>query len=246
MVVSMAPTAVYADSHDEEAMVRVGNAIDNLWSFVDTTGSLPDSQFYAQFADRALSARDEANSAYQELGKTTERGDTRQAVFKIRQDVGQMSTQLLQWRGTALNGDSDGFSTVNNELGDTVTTFNADVNTYNGDKDGNRSAYEVGAYASAPAAAFLLSCLLFAWAVYRNDKQDDVVRELHRRLRWRAAYSSLAVLVGSAAPTIAFFLNAVVSPWLWLFVVPGASALLFTLVRYLKVWLLTRRQAAAD
>ncbi len=246
LVVTATPTAAYADAQDEAAMSRVGNAIEDLWGFVDNTGSMPDDQFYAQFADRALSARDDILGAYKVLGQSSDTGEAKRDINKVQDDVGRMSDQLLQWRQAALNKDSDAFETVNSSLGDTVAGFNNDVNAYNAAQDGNRSTYTVGAYAAAISGAFLLTCVLFAWAYYRNDKSDDVAAELRRRLRWQGAYSAAAILVATIVPTaIYLWTTLVMSPWFWALLVPGVGGLLFTTGRYIKVLVLTRRQKAA-
>ncbi|HEY5667633.1 MAG TPA: hypothetical protein VIR03_00550 [Candidatus Saccharimonadales bacterium] len=233
----------YANSNDETAMAKTSQAVEALWSFVDSTGSLPDDQFYAQFADRASTAQGQVKAAYDQLASIGETGGTRSAVEKVRQDIGKMIPQIYAWRQAALSKDINTFESANSALADTVDQFNTDVDRYNAMKDGNKTAAQIAGYASAPAFAFLACMLAFALAVLKNTRDDDVVHELYRRLRWQAAFSLLAVLIGTLFPLAWYIWTPNTVPlWMWLFTLPGAISLLIVLGRFAKLWWLTARK----
>lgn len=244
MLLGFAPL-VHANTQDEAAMVKTSKAIETLWSFVDTTGATPDDQFYPQFADRAAAAQSQVKAAYDQLAVIGETGNGRSAVEKVRQDMSKMIPQLETWRQAALNKDINAFEEANSNLGDTVDQFNTDVDHYNAVKDGDKSAMQIAGYVSVPAITFLVCMVAFALAVFKNTHTEDVARELYRRLRWQAAFSVLAMLVGTLAPVAWYIWTPNTVPlWMWLGMLPGAVALLVVLWRFVRLWRLTLRKPA--
>lgn len=238
------PGIAHANPRDEAAMAQVGQAIDDLWSFVDDSSNVNDEQFFAEFAQRAAVAESAVDSAYKMLAATTETGRTGEAVMGIEVDVGTIERQLQDWRSAALQKDITAFETANDNLGATVDLYNHHIDAYNAAKNGNKSVYEIVRYAVGPVAAFALCCFLLAWAVYCNQKEDDVAKELQRRLRWYGVLGAAGMLLATAIPAGLFFFTDIVVPaWTWFLAVPGLAVLLYTMFRYLQTIYLARRHS---
>jgi hypothetical protein len=236
--------AAYASTRDEAAMGRAGQAIDDLWGFVDDSGKLDDNQFYEEFVRRTGDTEEVVGDTYRELAATSENGRAGEAIRAIRNDVGTMESQLHEWQNAAAQKDASAFETANGNLADTVDLYNSHIDAYNAAKNGGRSVYDIIRYAIGPAISFALCSFLLAWAIYYNQKQDDVVKELQRRLRWQGVRSAAGILVGTAVPAwLFFFTDVIVPPWVWFLSLPGLAALLFTGYRYLKVIFLVRRRS---
>ncbi len=222
----------------------VGQLIDDLWQYVDASSSTPDDQFYAEFAKRAATAEQGIQAIYGSIDTTSMDGATAQALDTIRGDIQQISAQIEICRQAALNKDSFAFQTATNDLGTLVDAYNNDVDTYNTAQFGHRTLDAIAGYTGIPAIIFALTCGVFAWVVLGNAKEQDVARELLRRLRWYIAYAMLILLAATALPGIVYF-TATNDPsrLLWIPTVLALGAVVFTLAQYAKAHLLLKRLA---
>ena len=244
MLLLHAPAA-HADANDEGNLRIAVEAVNSLWDFVEQSGNLEDDAFYPQFAEKATSVRQKIDQSYSALLTTQETGDTLDAVYQLQKDVVYMGQSVDAWKSAALAKDDLQFQNASDKLGDFMDNqLDQDINQYNATEYGKHTVSGIALHAGVPAFAFLLTCLLFASALFRDEKQEhDAGKELMRRLRWRRAYSATAILAGSAVPAGIFFIMARdTSRWLWLCLLPGIGFLSYVQYLYLRTWMMIRSQ----
>lgn len=225
-----------ADSQDERAMSRISDALNSLWDFVDSSASVPDDTFYPDFVTRAQNTRSEIDKAYAALGQTNETGKTKKSIEVLREDIQLIQISLVSWEDAAAAKDSGTFEDTSYVLSMAVDEYNTHVDDYNHAAYGARALAEVMLYVGSYVVSLALTCLLFAWAAYRNNKTDDVAREILRKLRWQAGIASLSVLAVAALPLCLYLFTEHLLPvWAWCLMALSFAPLVFVFVRYFRV-----------
>ncbi|MEK7152335.1 MAG: hypothetical protein AAB834_00155 [Patescibacteria group bacterium] len=236
-----APSA-YANEEDEASLARVNRELEVLWDYVDNSSAVVDDQFYPEFSKRAQQAYNEVAKTYGELARTKETRGAKNAIETLRTDLKQIQIDLLAWRAAAVAADSEAFEAASFALSDAVDVYNEDIDAYNAAAYGTQTLVNILLYGGASVLAFMVSMFLFAWAIYRNHKTEDIMQEIRRKLRWRAALFSLLLVVGAAIPAYAYFFTEY-APHLFLWVVAmiGLICVAFTYGAYFRVGRLTKK-----
>ncbi|HEX9153348.1 MAG TPA: hypothetical protein VF809_00845 [Candidatus Saccharimonadales bacterium] len=232
------PTAsvANADSQDERSMTKISDVLSSLWDFVDSSASVPDETFYPDFVTRAQNTRSEIDKAYAALGKTNETGRTKKAIEVLREDIQLIQISLVSWEDAATAKDSETFEDASYVLSMAVDEYNTHIDDYNHAAYGVGALAEVMLYVGSYVASLALTCLLFAWAAYRNNKTDDVAKEILRKLRWQAGTASLPVLAVATLPLCLYLFTENLLPvWAWCLMALSFAPLAFVLVRYFRV-----------
>jgi hypothetical protein len=232
----------YAASQDA-TIASVGDSIDGLWQYVDSSANTSDDTFYPEFAKRASDAQDQASAVYSFLGTVEEKDqNVNVAIQTIRGDIANIRDQLGVWRLTALEKDSYSFESANSDLADMVDKYNHDIDTYTALKYAGKSINAIAGYTGLPALSFMAAALLVAWALYKNQEEADPLQEAVRQLRWRVALCMVAVFVTTLLPMAAYFSteeHPILLLWAPTFV--ALIALLYFAGMFVRVWALGRR-----
>lgn len=237
------PASHVSAASQDATIASVGDSIDGLWQYVDNNSNLPDEQFYPEFAKKAGEAENQAAAVYEYLGTVKEKDeDVAVAVATIRDDIASIRDQLGIWRQAALDEDSYSFESANSDLGDMVDKYNHDIDAYNALKYAGKSINAIAGYTGIPALCFMATALLFAWALYKNQEEDDPLQEAIRQLRWRVAVSMAAVFGATLIPMAVYFSAQSHPTWLlWMPTFIALAALFYFVGTLIRVWVLGRR-----
>jgi hypothetical protein len=227
---------VHADTADEVSLSRINEQLDSLWEFVEASAEVPDEGFYPEFITKAQHAHDEIGKTYDELAYTKETKNTKRAIQVLREDIKLIQADLLTWQDAAAAKDATAFEEASYMLADTVDTYSQHIEDYDAAAYGTVTIVSIGFYIGQFLLAFFASSLLFAWAIYKNYKTDNVVQEILRKLRWRIAYLSLGMVAFSAIPAYLYFFTDILQPtWVWGLLLLPAMPVAYTVFMYAKM-----------
>lgn len=243
-VAGIVAAPVHADPGSPQ-LAGVGRIVDDLWQFVDDNAAMPDDQFYARFAEKAATASQRIQEISASIDLTAVNASTAAALRNLQGDIDAIAEQIQTCRQAALNKDAYAFQSATDSLGSLVDTYNNDVDIYNGAQFGHRTLNAIVGYSSVPAVIFAAMCGVLAWAVLGNAKEQDVARELLRRLRWYVSYATIALFAATLVPWAIFFISATGTPpvYSWIPAIVALGAVVFMLGQYIKARMLLRRLA---
>jgi hypothetical protein len=158
-----APTA-FADAMDDEAIATATDAVDELTFFVDESNDTSDEEFYKEFTQKLEETQQSINSAYADLGQTTETGSTYEKVQDVRNKLKVMKRQLGTWKESAEAKDSKRFDAVYLQFTETADEYYVAADEYYAAADSSVSAEESFGYIlMAGAGGLVLSPFVILW-----------------------------------------------------------------------------------
>lgn len=174
-----APTA-FADTMDDEAIVTTTDAVNELLFFVDESSETSGEAFYAEFTQKLEETQQSVNSAYADLGQTTETGTTNEKVQKVRDKLKVMKRQLGTWKESAEAKDSKRFDTIYTQFTETANEYDVAADEYYAAADSSVSAEESFGYIlMAGAGGLVLSPFVIIWRRKKSPlhKKDATISD---------------------------------------------------------------------